>query len=87
MIRSQVNDLIKQFNAMAPIMQMMAGGNMGDKMKALQQLQGALGTNPLGGLGGVKVKQTTGKRLSPKERERLQKERDRKLRQMKRKDK
>ncbi len=84
---SQVNDLIKQFNNMAPIMQMMAGGKIGDKMKALQQLQGALGQDPLGGMSGMKIKQSTGKRLSPKERERLQKERDRKLRQMKRKDK
>lgn len=84
---SQVNDLIKQFNAMAPIMQMMAGGKIGDKLKALQQLQGALGQDPMGGLGNVKIKQSTGKRLSPKERDRLQKERDRKLRQMKRKGK
>jgi len=35
----------------------------------------------------MKVKQSTGKRLTPKEREKLQKERERKLRQMKRKGK
>jgi hypothetical protein len=35
----------------------------------------------------MKLKQSTGKRLTPKERERLQKERERKLRQMKRKEK
>lgn len=83
---NQVNDLIKQFNMMTPILQMLSGGR-GDKMKALQQLQGALAADPTSGLAGMKVKQSTGKRLSPKEREKLQKERDRRLRQMKRKDK
>ena len=84
---SQVNDLIKQFNTMVPLMQMMSGGRMTDKLKAIQQLQGALGSDPMGGLANLKIKQSTGKRLSPKERERMQKERDRKLRQMKRKEK
>lgn len=82
---SQINDLVKQFNTMAPLMQVMAGGSMTDKMKLMQQLQGQIGVDPMGGFGNMKVKQNTGKRLSPKERERLQKERERKLKQMKRK--
>ncbi len=82
---SQINDLVKQFNTMAPMLQVMSGGTMADKMKMFQQLQGAIGADPTGGLGNMKIKQSTGKRLSPKERERLQKERDRKLKQMKRK--
>ena len=84
---SQINDLIKQFNQMTPLMQMMSSGNMADKMKLMQQLQGSLGADPLGGLGNMKVKQNTGKRLSPKEREKLQKERDRRMKQLKRKGK
>jgi signal recognition particle subunit SRP54 len=82
---SQVNELIKQFNAMTPIMQMMAGGGMGERMKLLQQLQGQIGANPMGGL--ARMKQSTGKRLTPKEREKMQKEREKKLRQMKRRGK
>jgi len=35
---------------------------------------------------GMSLKQTTGKRLTPKERERMQKERDKALRKAKRKD-
>lgn len=84
---TQVNELVKQFNTMVPLMQMMSSGSMSDKLKLLQQMQGSLGADPFGGMGNLKIKQSTGKRLSPKEREKMQKERDRKLRQMKRKDK
>jgi signal recognition particle subunit SRP54 len=57
---------------------------MADKMKMLQQMQGMMANNPMNPLGGMKVKGNTGKRLSPKEREKLQKERDRLLRKKKR---
>lgn len=83
---NQVNELIKQFNQMAPMMKIMAGGKMGDRMKMLQQLQGSMGGDPaMAGMAGMKVKQNTGKKLSNKERERLQRERAKKLRKLKRK--
>ncbi|TWT53096.1 Signal recognition particle protein [Rubripirellula amarantea] len=79
-----VSQLIKQFDVMKPLMQGMAGGGMGDRMKMMQQLQssGAL-TDP--NMRGMKTKQSTGKRLSNAERAQLKKERDRMKRKMKRK--
>ena len=82
---SQVNELIKQFNTMAPIMQMMAGGKASDKMKLLQQMQGSMtGGLPLDGL---KLRKSTGTKLSSKDREKNRKDRAKKLRQLKRKKK
>jgi signal recognition particle subunit SRP54 len=83
----QVSDLIKQFQVMGPLLQLMSTGKMTDRLKALQQIQGGMAGMPGMSLENMKVKQSTGKRLSPKEREKLQKERERKLRQMKRKGK
>jgi hypothetical protein len=40
--------------------------------------------NPMNPLGGMKLKGNTGKRLTPKEREKMQKERERLLRKKKR---
>ena len=61
---AEVNDLVKQFDGMASIMKQMAGKGIRDRMKMVQQVQqsGALG--PGGRI--AKVKQGTGKRLSPK---------------------
>jgi signal recognition particle subunit SRP54 len=84
---AQVSDLIKQFQVMGPLLQLMSTGKMTDRLKALQQIQGGMAGMPGMSLENMKVKQSTGKRLSPKEREKLQKERERKLRQMKRKGK
>ncbi len=81
---NQVSDLVKQFEMLAPMLQMATSGNMSDKMKMLQQMQGMMANNPNNPLDGMKVKQSTGKRLTPKERERLQKERERLLRKKKR---
>ena len=69
----EVNALIKQYNNMAPMMKVMAGGSMSDRMSALQEMQGAM-MDP--GARGPKVKQGTGKRLSPKEKAKLKKQRD-----------
>jgi signal recognition particle subunit SRP54 len=80
----QVNDLIKQFDMLAPLMQMAAGGNMKDKMAMMQQMQGMMAQNPFNPMMGMKTKQSTGKRLSPKEREKLMKEREKALRKAKR---
>jgi signal recognition particle subunit SRP54 len=81
---NQVSDLIKQFEMIGPMLQIATSGSMADKMKMLQQMQGMMANNPMNPLGGMKVKGNTGKRLSPKEREKLQKERDRLLRKKKR---
>ncbi len=78
---SVITQLIKQFSILAPMMQIAAGGGMKDKMAMMQQMQsGMLDPN----MGGIKTKKSTGKRLSPKEKMRLQKERDKLLRKKKR---
>ncbi|MBX3423411.1 MAG: signal recognition particle protein [Pirellulaceae bacterium] len=76
-----VSGLIKQFNMMAPMMQMMASGGIKNRMEMMRQLQGSM-LDP--NMGGVNTKQSTGKRLTPKERLKLQKERERLLRKKKR---
>jgi hypothetical protein len=53
-------------------------------MKMLQQMQGMVANDPFNPLGGMKIKGNTGKRLTPKEREKLLKEREKLLRKKKR---
>ena len=77
----EVNDLVKQFDAMAQMMTSMAGKGMRERMKMMQQVQSGLMTNP-NGLARKKI--GTGKRLSPKERAQLKKEREREMRRRKR---
>jgi signal recognition particle subunit SRP54 len=79
---TEVNDLIKQFDGMASIMKSMSGKGMGDRMKMMQDLQNGGMLDPGGQL--QKQKQTTGKRLSPKEKAKLRKQRDKELRRRKR---
>ncbi len=81
---SSITQLIKQFDMMKPIMQMMSGKGGGDRMAMLKQLQ-ASGTLTHPGMPGAKIKQPTGKRLSPAEREKQRKEREKLKRKMKRK--
>ncbi len=81
---SQVSDLVKQFEMLAPMLQMATSGSMGDKMKMMQQMQGMMANNPFNPMAGMKLKGNTGKRLTPKEREKMQKERERLLRKKKR---
>ncbi len=81
---NQVNDLIRQFDSMASIMQQMTGKGMGDRMRMMSDLQSSMMQDPSGRLG--KVKKGTGKRLSPDERNRAKKERERELRRRKRGD-
>jgi signal recognition particle subunit SRP54 len=83
---NQISELIKQFEMIKPMMQMATQGSVGDKMKMLQQMRGMMADNPFNPLGGMKLKGNTGKRLTPKEREKMQKERDRLLRKKKRGD-
>ena len=82
---SMITQLIKQFGIMAPMMQALAGKGAGDRMQMMQQLQQSMMIDPT--MGGIKIKRSTGKRLSPKEREKIQKEREKMLRQLKRKKK
>lgn len=81
---NQISDLIKQFEMIGPMLQMATSGSIGDKMKMLNQMQGMMSNNPFNPMQGMKLKGSTGKRLTPKEREKLQKERERALRKKKR---
>jgi signal recognition particle subunit SRP54 len=77
----EVNDLVKQFDAMAQMMTSLAGKGMRERMKMVKEMQGSL-MNGAGGLSKQKV--GTGKRLNPKERAKLKKEREKELRRRKR---
>jgi signal recognition particle subunit SRP54 len=78
----QVNELVKQFDAMADMMKRMATMGMREKMKTMQQLtQGGM-LNP-----GAKLQKTkvgTGKRLTSQEKAKLKKEREREERKKRR---
>lgn len=82
---SMVTQLIKQFGIMGPMMQAVAGKGGSDRMAMMQQLQQSMMNDPT--FSGIKTKGSTGKRLSPKEREKMQREREKQLRQLKRKKK
>ena len=79
---NQVNDLIKQFETMKPMLTGMAGKNPNDRMRELQNLQQTM-LDPSRKL--KKTKQSTGKRLTTAEKKKLAKERERLLRQKRRK--
>ena len=79
---NEVNDLIKQFDGMASIMKNMSGKGMGDRMKMMQEMQRGGMLDPGGQL--QKQKKSTGKRLSPKEKAKLRKQREKELRKRKR---
>jgi signal recognition particle subunit SRP54 len=66
---------------MTPIMQMMASGGIKDRMQMMRQLQSG-GLDP--SMSGIKTKQSTGKRLTPKEREKMQRDREKLLRKKRR---
>ena len=81
----QVNDLIKQFEPMADLMKNMGQMGLRGRMQAMQQMTQLMGQNPQAGL--KKQKKGTGKRLTPKERAKMQKEKARAQRKNKRKKK
>ncbi len=78
----EVNELVKQFDGIADIMKRMSGMGMRERMRAMQELSAGGGLSPGGRL--AKQKQGTGKRLSPKERAKLRKTREKELRRRKR---
>jgi signal recognition particle subunit SRP54 len=78
----EVNDLVKQFSAMSQMMTGMAGKGIRDRMKMVRELQAGAMANPDGALSRKKV--GTGKRLTPQERAKLKKEREKEMRRRKR---
>ncbi len=80
----EVNDLVKQFDAMAQMMTQMAGKGMRERMKMVKEMQASM-SNPNGQFS--RKKQGTGKRLSPKERAKLKKQREKEIRRKKREKK
>ncbi len=79
---SDVSSLVKQFDAMAALVKQMSQMSMLDKIRAMTGLGRAGAFNPGAEL--VAPKQGTGKRLSPKEREKLRKEREKEERKRRR---
>ncbi len=77
----EVNELVKQFDAMAQIMTSMAGKGMKERMQMVRQLQSGM-VNGAGSLARQKV--GTGKRLSNAEKAKLKKQREKELRKRKR---
>lgn len=80
---TEVNQLVKQFDAMRPIMQGMSGKGMGDRMRMMQDLERSGMLDP-GSKGPRLVKKGTGKRLTPQEKAKLKKQREKELRKRKR---
>ena len=80
----EVNELIKQYDMMKPLLTGMAGKGMGDRMQMMKDLQKKM-TDP--GARMPKTKKTTGKRLTPKERAKMKKQRDKLLKQKRREKK
>jgi signal recognition particle subunit SRP54 len=79
---ADVSSLVKQFDAMAAFVKQMASMTMLDKIRAMTGLGRAGAFNPGARL--VAPKQSTGKRLSPKEREKLRKLREKEERRLRR---
>ncbi|MCA9248129.1 MAG: signal recognition particle protein, partial [Planctomycetales bacterium] len=76
----EVNEMVKQFEGMASMMEQMAGKGMRERMQMARQAQAAA-MNPAGL---AKLKKGTGKRLSNKEKAKLKKEREKEKRRRKR---
>jgi len=74
----QVNELIKQYDMMKPMVTGMAGMKAGERMEMMEDLQKKM-MNPYGAA--PKTKKSTGKRLTTKEREKMRKQREKLLRQ------
>lgn len=78
----EVNELVKQFDAMSQMMTAMAGKGMRERMRMVREIQSGVMSDPSGTLS--KKKGGTGKRLSPKEKAKLRKQREKELRRRKR---
>jgi signal recognition particle subunit SRP54 len=80
-----VNEVIKMFDVMAPMVKGLAGGGLGNALKAIQQMQQGGAFNPGASL--QRAKGDTGKRLTPQQRKEEQKRREKMLRKLKRQQK
>jgi signal recognition particle subunit SRP54 len=78
----EVNELVKQFDAMAQMMTQMAGKGVRERMKMVREMQNSAMQSPDGQLS--RTKKGTGKRLSPKERAKARKLREKEFRKRKR---
>ena len=78
----EVNELVKQFDGIADIMKQMSGMGIRDRMKTMKQLSEGGMLDPGAKL--TKSKKGTGKRLTPKERAKMRKMKERELRRRKR---
>jgi len=78
----EVTQLIKQYEQMKPMMEGMAGKGMKERLKAVKELQdGAMG----GGMGsGTRQKKSTGTRLRSSDKKKKRKDREKILRQSRR---
>jgi signal recognition particle subunit SRP54 len=81
---ADVSGLVKQFDAMAAVVKQMAQMTMMDKIRTLTGLGRAAAMNPAARIMSPKV--GTGKRLSPKEREKLRKQREKDERRRRREE-
>ncbi len=81
---AEVSQLVKQFDAMASMVKQMAQMTMMDKLRNITALGRAAAFNPAAKLMAPKV--GTGKRLSPKEREKLRKQREKDERRRRREE-
>jgi signal recognition particle subunit SRP54 len=79
---AQVSGLVKQFDAMAAVVKQMAQMSMLDKIRTLTGLGRVAASNPAAQIMAPKV--GTGKRLTPKEREKLRKQREKEERRRRR---
>jgi signal recognition particle subunit SRP54 len=80
---SEVNQLVKQYDMMAPLMKSMAGKGMAGRMQAIRELQESGMLDP-GNTRMPRTKKGTGKRLSNKEKAKLRKQREKQKRRRKR---
>ena len=82
---NQVNELVKQFDMMAPIMKSMAGKGIKGRMAAIRELQQSGMLDPGGRA--PRTKQGTGKRINTKNRNKMRKMREKELRKKRRQNK
>ncbi|HUT11401.1 MAG TPA: signal recognition particle protein [Thermoguttaceae bacterium] len=78
----QVNELVKQFDGIADIMKRMSGMGIRDRMRTMKELTEGGMLDPGAKL--AKKKQGTGKRLTPQDRAKMKKLREKELRRRKR---
>ena len=81
----QVNELIKQYNMMKPMLTGMAGGNMSDRMAMVEEMKSQM-MDPA--RRGPKTKKSTGKKATAKDRanaKKARKEREKRLKEKKKK--